>query len=250
MRILAPTRRTPRANNAVVTASDELAVLRQTKAKYAEEANKELARFNKLRSDFVTREEEIKSKSKEIAKKISNDISTLEARRNSLESTIADLEKSADANKYKALIANLEVSMLDLEKQKDFYGGQLSSLSLQREAINQLSDEIDERNTVCEAMEHQLLRLKSELEDERSGFMEDMEDRIRRLDAREDEMTKKESILDSKMLEAEAKFKTAELYKSQLDVKNGELNRKERYLADRKAKLDSLIAHYEQKLKS
>ena len=251
MRLLAPTRRTPKANKSdVVFANDELAELRRRKALYGEEANKELAKFNQLKSDFESEKVSIESKTKELADSLNSTISSLEANKTSLEETIKGLEQSADANKYRKLIVDLEVSMLDLERQKEFYAGELFNLGSKREALESLSDELDERNAVCEAMEYSLLSVKTKLEDDTLEAEKQLEDRVCRLDTRESILQGYNTKLEALQLDLQAKERTIDVYKEQLSIKGDDLLKQERYLADRKAKLDSLIAHYELKIKS
>ena len=260
MRLLAPTRRTQGINHAksgVLKASNsssivnnmnnELAELRRLIAEYTNEYNAEVKRLNALKLEHEKLRESINANTSKLVVEYAEKERELSIKISSLEESVKRLEKSADATRYKVLNESLEKSIKEAEQERENLRIALQSVDESKQSIATALIELEEREQVLSDSFEQLSDAKNKLELAKKEANEDISKRINTFEQQEQKAKVKELDIFNIKQALDARERSISLFEDQLAKRNDELGDKERLIADRKAKLDSLINHYERK---
>lgn len=116
-----------------------------------------------------------------------------------------------------------------------------------RQSVQNLSAELDEREEQLKDGFDQLVSAKKEAELANRQAETEIALKLSALSSKEGEYKARENAIFNKEHGIIAIERSLELLKSTLEERNDEIGRQERLVADRRAKLESLIAYYERK---
>lgn len=250
MRLLAPTRRTPnsaKGGESKATSNVEVAELRRLIADYTNEYNNEVKRLNTIKQE----NEALKAKFLQDTDSLQSEYALKEIELSNkialLEESVRRLEQSADATRYKLLNERLEASLKETEQERENLKTALQAVDESKQSIAASLIELEEREQVLNDSFEQLSDAKNKLELAKKEANADISKRISTLEEQEQKAKAKELDIFNIKQALEARERSISLFEDQLAKRNDELGAKERLIADRKAKLDSLINHYERK---
>lgn len=249
MRLLAPTRRTPNAKGGVVSPSSnkELEELRRHIAEYSAEANKQTLKLNKLRIDYENSKEKYNQSLEKLSDEYFKKEQELSSKVSSLEEKARQIEESIEAKDYKKKVKELEQALKDVENDRKSLREVTNSVALSQNASMNLLKELEEREDQLNEAYEMLSLAKNDLEI-RSRSEQAREIAIQQsIDAQIEHLNSREKALIAKNGDLDALIRSVKLKEDQIAKKNADIAKKEKYLADRKAKLDSLIDYYERK---
>lgn len=248
MRLLAPTRRTPNAKVGVGKVdSSELTTLRRTIAEYSAEANSQIAKLNATKQELLKAESDYQKRVTMLETEYQEKERAISIKASALESKIEQLEQSADADKYKKRLKALEDSIAEVEQERINLRSAVDSVESSKNAAQSLMEELQEREESiqmeCEKLSDAKKLLESRVRDLANSEVRSQE----AINSRNTALNDRESSLLARESEISARMRALELKDDQISLEIEEISKKNRYLNDRTAKLESLIAYYERK---